>query len=173
MRSNAAATPFPKSPRGRDPLERGRLLAGHDRHDQPQPHAGRPRRAPLARDPADLDHVPEPGPEVQSPPSRCGGPGGARGRSVPAAGSTANSTGCSRSRSSVARTTSTSPAKSEPWTSCTFFPGRTSVRSMRSGANGTGRISSRVKRAGNVAVPSSKRSSRPASSADGAPPCWA
>ena len=33
-------------------------------------------------------------------------------------------TGCSRRRSSVARTTSTSSAKSEPCTSCTFFPGR-------------------------------------------------
>ena len=85
----------------------------------------------------------------------------------------ANSTGCSRSRSKVARTTSTSPAKSEPCTSCTFLPGRIVRRSMRSGVSGTGRISSSVNRAGKVAVPASNPSSCPASSADGAPPCCA
>src|SRR5262245_23750564 len=76
-----------------------------------------------------------------------------------------------RMRSTVARATSCSPSAWRRASShCTFRPGRMVSTDNRSGARGTGRMSSTVSRATNDAVPGSCCSHTVANNALGAPP---
>ena len=137
--------------------------------------SARPRGAPETTDRgADLDRVPEAERASLGEGERRRSAGRRERRDVAGRGEMRRRRGSTvRIRSAVARTTSVSSANSDPCTICTFFPGRIMVRSTRRGESGTGRIRSMVSRAVKSAGPGSKRSSSPASSADGAPPCCA
>ena len=111
----------------RDPLQRRRLLAGDHGHPQAEPHGGPPglRCTETDRSRADLDRVPEAERASLGEGERRRSAGRrrvARRRGSLRVGEAGIERCASAARS--ARTTSVSPAKSDPCTICTFFPGR-------------------------------------------------
>jgi hypothetical protein len=76
-----------------------------------------------------------------------------------------------RTRSTVARTTSVPAASSRTETSWILRPSRSSSVSMVSGATGTGRIRSTVRRATRIGAGDGRRSTAQQISEEGAAPC--
>ena len=102
-----------------------------------------------------------------------GSPGGGSGATSGDDHAVTSSSSSAGAAARSARATSASPSYNDASTICSFFPGRTTRRSMRRGESGTGRMRSTVRRTVNAGGPASIFSSTPASNAEGAPPCCA
>ena len=174
---------------GGDPLQRRRRLAGHDRRGQPEPH--RRRTDARSTDPAASrisnarpnpisGRSPHPASDGSSTSGRLsagpGKPGRCRGRR-PQLERRDRSAAAARSpaRAPCRPSSPRSPGVlvSDASSHCTLRPGRIVRTCTSSGASGTGRSSSIVRRVTKFAGPGSWRSTARASSAAGAPPCIA